>query len=513
MSKRTITGTIEDMKAGRITPIILMRECLDAIALKDGNEASVGVHAFLETFKDAHDQSVQADREIEEARAKGPAALDELFARKPLLGIPVAVKDNILIEGRKASAASKILEEYVASYDATAIKKLKAAGALFIGRVNMDEFAMGGSTENSAYGVTRNPYDLSRVSGGSSGGSAAAVAMMGALAALGSDTGGSIRQPSSYCGVVGLKPTYGSVSRHGLMAMASSLDIIGPITQSVADAELILNVIQGEDGYDSTSFSQTSSTGAQVATSVANSSANADAGKPLTIGIVKELMNIGGIDPLVLQNFNESIEKLKATGCTIKEISLPNIKYSLAAYYVSMPAEVSSNMARFDGVKYGSKIEGDSLLEDYMKTRGQLLGREVRRRIILGTYVLSSGYYDAYYNKANLVREKIGQDFKEAFKEVDLVLTPTAPSPAFKIGKNSNDPIQMYLEDVFTVTANLIGIPAISVPSGMVDVQEQSAAGETVTVKLPLGLQFSADHNNEKMLFRAGKLLEQIQQQ
>ncbi len=483
----TIPKALAMMESGELTS-----EALVAAYLEKIKERNADVNAYLEVFADAIEQGRAAD----EKRKGGD--------KSPLLGIPFAIKDNITIEGRRAGAASKILENYVAPYDATAIKKLKAAGAVFLGRVNMDEFAMGGSTENSAYGVTKNPHDLSRVSGGTSGGSTAAVAMEGALVSLGSDTGGSIRQPSSFCGVVGLKPTYGRVSRHGLMAMGSSLDVISPTGRSVEDVEIVFDVIKNSDEkgdrYDSTSVGMAE----RIATANLH---QRPADSKLRIGIVPELMNVGGIDPAVLENLKQSIEKLSAAGCEVKEISLPYIKYSLPVYYIIMPAEVSSNMARFDGVKYGAKIEkeGSDLLGDYLNTRGELLGKEVRRRIMLGTYVLSSGYYDAYYNKANIVRDLIRADFKEAFEDVDVILTPTAPTPAFKIGIHSNDPVQMYLEDVFTVTANLVGVPAISIPSGSAVVKD-----ETGEHTLPLGIQFMAPHCREDLLFEVGKKFEEV---
>lgn len=346
---------------------------------------------------------------------------------------------------------------------------------------------MGGSTENSAYGPTRNPHDATRVAGGSSGGSIASIAMDSAIASLGSDTGGSIRQPAAYCGVVGLKPTYGSVSRHGLMAMGSSLDVIGPVTRSVEDAEIVFNIMKGKDRYDGTSHDNPAT-------------GNAAGSGKMVVGIVPALLNMGGIDAAVLANFNETIENLKAAGAEIKEIELPNISYSLATYYIVMPAEVSSNMGRFDGIKYGANETGDTLLADYMNTRGHLLGKEVRRRIMLGTYVLSAGYYDAFYNKANIVRELLKADFKKAFESVSVIATPTAPSPAFKIGANTADPIKMYLEDVFTVPANLVGVPAISVPTGMTTAAADAPA-------LPLAIQFMAPQGCEKALFEASKLV------
>ncbi len=430
------------------------------------------MHAYLEVFGDVLEQAKEADKKIKEG-------ID-----LPLLGVPFAIKDNILIKGRIASSASKILENYKATYDATVIKKLKDAGAIFIGRTNMDEFAMGGSTENSAYGVTKNPYEAGRVAGGSSGGSAASVGGKMALVALGSDTGGSIRQPASFCGAVGFKPSYGRVSRFGVMAMGSSLDQIGPFASNVSDAEIVDMVIAGFDNNDSTSVK-----------GVAQKSLKKK------IGIVPKLLEMDGIAKEVKDNFFESVERFKRAGYEIVEVDLPNISYSLPVYYVLMPAEVSSNMARFDGVKFGSKIEGANLLEDYMKTRAELLGKEVKRRILLGTYVLSAGYYDAYYGKANRVRELIKKDFDKAFEVVDAVLTPTAPTPAFKIGEKTNNPIEMYLADIFTVTANLIGCPGISIPSGFTKDEKP----------LPLGIQLVGAYLQDGSLFEIGKDFERAE--
>lgn len=468
----TISKALAQFESGALTSLELVKAYLAEIEKKNGE-----INAYREVYKDALEQAADADLK-RKAGDKGA-----------LLGIPFAIKDNITISGRIAGASSKILENYVAPYDATVIAKLKAAGAIFLGRVNMDEFAMGGSTENSAYGPTRNPHDVSRVSGGSSGGSAAAVAMDGALASLGSDTGGSIRQPASFCGLVGLKPTYGRVSRHGLMAMGSSLDVIGPVTKTVEDSEIVFNIIAGNDKRDATSLNDSE---VSVTTTPL---------KNIRVGIMPSMLSMGGLHPAVIDNFNASVELLKKAGCEIKEIDLPHIKYSLAVYYVIMPAEVSSNMARFDGVKYGLKVDGATGIEDYLETRGALLGREVRRRIMLGTYVLSAGYADQYYNKANQVRNLIKEDFNKAFQEVDVVLTPTAPTPAFKIGEKTEDPIQMYLEDIFTVTANLVGLPAMSVPSGSTQIDGK---------ELPLGIQFSAPHAREDVLFAVGKKFESV---
>ena len=461
----TVSKTRGHLMKGDFTAVQLAQSYLDKIQDTDQD-----IKAYLEIFSDVLSQAEEADRKI----AKKEGGL--------LAGIPLAVKDNILIKGRKCSAASKMLADYAAPYDSTVARKLKDAGAVFLGRTNMDEFAMGGSTENSAFGPTKNPRDLSRVPGGSSGGSAAAVASEQALASLGSDTGGSVRQPASFCGVVGLKPTYGTVSRYGLIAMGSSLDVIGPITKTVADAEIIFNAVKGKDAMDSASI-EVSGAGAAVQ-------------QKLKIGIPAGLMDTDGIDETTLKNFNESAEKFKSMGYEVKNVDLPNAKYSLAVYYIIMPAEVSSNLARFDGVKYGLHISGKDAIDDYFMTRGGGFGREARRRIMLGTYVLSSGYYDAYYNKANQVRNFIKNDYKEAFKNVDFVMTPTAPAPAWKIGEKSNNPLEMYLADIFTTPANITGLPAMSVPSGFKNMGDKN---------LPLGIQLMSDYGREDILFKAGK--------
>lgn len=448
---------------------ITARELAEA-CLKNIESRNTELNVFLEVYSDVLEQADEAQKIIDKGESKD------------LTGIPIAIKDNILIEGRKASASSKILENYTATYDATAISKLKEQGVVFLGRVNMDEFAMGGSTENSAFGVTRNPHDPERVSGGSSGGSAAALAAHMCLGALGSDTGGSVRQPAAFCGVIGFKPTYGAVSRHGLMAMGSSLDIIGPLAKTVTDTEILFNAIKGKDKMDSTSHEN------KVETQNLKSESR-------IIGVPFSLLEMEGVSKEVKENFNESVEKLKQLGCEIKDVSLPNIDKALAVYYIVMPAEVSSNMARFDGIKYGLSAEGENLLEVYKKSRGQGFGKEVRRRIILGTYVLSSGYYDAYYGKAMRAREILRGEFEEAFKEVDAILTPTTPTPAFKIGEKS-DPLEMYLADIFTVTANIVGVPAISIPSGTASIGGKN---------LPLGIQLMSPHTHEETLFKIGK--------
>jgi aspartyl-tRNA(Asn)/glutamyl-tRNA(Gln) amidotransferase subunit A len=465
LSELSITEASKRLEAGEITSLDLVRACKEAIAARDGE-----LHAYLEVFADAEEQAKAAD----ERRAKGE--------KGPLLGIPLAVKDNILIEGKKAGAASKILENYVASYDATITAKLKKAGAIFIGRTNMDEFAHGSSTENSAYGPTKNPHDPSRVPGGSSGGSAAAVAGNMALGALGTDTGGSIREPASFCGLVGLKPTYGAVSRSGLIAMGSSLDQAGPLTRTVADAELIFNTIRGKDPLDSTSVA---------------SDFYPLRERTKKIGVPRHLLK-QGVDADMVEKFESALETLRGKGYEIIDIELPSAGLALAVYYVLMPAEISANLARFDGVRYGLSLKGDNLWEDYAKTRGEGFGPEARRRIVLGTYVLSSGYYDAYFGKATAARAALAREVADALSQVDFIATPAAPSPAPKLGENTADPLAMYLLDIFTVTANLTGNPSMAVPMGSVTRDSK---------ELPVGMQFTAAHGDEDGLFMVGKQL------
>ena len=450
---------------------------LTAYYLKNIEEKNKDINAYLEVFADALSEAEKLDKKD--------------IGNQPLWGIPMAIKDNILIRGKTCSAGSKMLQNYKASYDATVIKRLKMAGAVFLGRTNMDEFAMGASTENSAYGATKNPIDLTRVSGGSSGGSAAAVAMDGCLGSLGSDTGGSIRQPASFCGVVGLNPTYGTVSRSGLIAMASSFDQIGPMAKTVEDAEIIFNVIKGKDVMDSTSV-DFDDNGNQ-------------SGKKLKIGLLKYDKN--GVDEEINESMEKSAKIFQDLGYEISEIELPNIKYSVPCYYILVPAEVSSNLARFDGVKYGLFKEGKNLTEDYMKTREAGFGPETRRRIMLGTYVLSAGYYDAYYAKAQKVRELIKKDFERAFDlkngGVDVIISPVSPSVAFKIGEKANDPLKMYLEDIFTASAKMAGLPAMSIPARLADASAKRAGLNPIG--LPIGLQIIAPRFGENLLFEIGK--------
>ncbi|OGM96904.1 MAG: aspartyl/glutamyl-tRNA amidotransferase subunit A [Candidatus Yanofskybacteria bacterium RIFCSPHIGHO2_02_FULL_38_22b] len=412
-----------------------------------------------------------------------------------LAGVPAAIKDNMLIDGTVATAGSKILENYTSAYDATVIDKLKKAGVQFLGKTNMDEFAMGSSVENSAFGPTKNPHDLERVPGGSSGGSAAAVAADLCVFALGSDTGGSIRQPASFCGVVGLKPTYGRVSRHGLIAMSSSLDQIGPITKNVYDTALVLNTICGQDKFDSTTVSR----------EVPDFTKNLDKSiKGLRVGVPKEYFTAPtgrqdeGLSSEVRISVQNYISELEKLGCEISEISLPHSEYALAVYYIIMPSEVSSNLARFDGIRYGhSSQKSKTLLEVYENSRSEGFGAEPKRRIMLGTFALSSGYYDAYYLKAQKVRSLIKKDFDNAFGKVDIIVGPTAPTTAFKIGEKSGDPLSMYLSDIYTVPVNLAGLPAISIPCG-----KGSESG------LLVGFQIIANSFDEETLLRVAYQLE-----
>jgi aspartyl-tRNA(Asn)/glutamyl-tRNA(Gln) amidotransferase subunit A len=405
-----------------------------------------------------------------------------------LAGIPVLIKDNICVEGQETTCSSKILKGFRPSYNATVIEKLKAEGALIIGKANMDEFAFGSSCETSCYGPTRNPWDLDRIPGGSSGGSAAAVAADETILALGSDTGGSIRQPASLCGVVGMKPTYGRVSRYGLIAFASSLDQIGPLTKDVRDAAMLLGVIAGYDPMDSTS--------ADLGVPDYTKSLVSDV-KGLKIGIPKEYFT-GGMDEEVEKSLWDAVKLLKSLGAECEEISLPHTEYAVSCYYIIAPSEASSNLARFDGVQYGLRSgDSGSILDMYTNTRTEGFGEEAKRRIILGTYSLSSGYYDAYYLRAMKVRTKIKEDFDEAFKKYDCIITPTSPTPAFKIGERLQDPLSMYLSDIFTIPANLAGIPGISIPCGF------------TKNKLPIGLQILARPFDEELLFRVAYTYEQ----
>ncbi|QQR60821.1 Asp-tRNA(Asn)/Glu-tRNA(Gln) amidotransferase subunit GatA [Candidatus Uhrbacteria bacterium] len=435
----------------------------------------LGVHAYLDVFEGtAMDQAHASD----ERRAAGKSA-------GVLDGIPLAIKDNILIQDQRATAGSQILANYRAAYDATVITKLREAGSVFLGKTNMDEFAMGSSTERSAFGPTKNPRDLARVPGGSSGGSAAAVAADMAIASLGSDTGGSIRQPASFCGIVGFKPSYGSVSRSGLMAMASSLDQIGPMTKTVEDAAVLFETIRGTDKLDQTTvdFGQISYETRQDM-------------KGIRVGIPRQAWG-EGMTAGVRRQTEEALETMKKAGAELIEIDLPYADEALAVYYVLMPCEVSANLSRFDGMRYGQRETRPTLIETYLKSRSENLGEEVRRRIMLGTYALSKGYYDAYYRQARKVQTLIRRAYASAFEQVDVIVTPTAPSTAFKLGEKMSDPLAMYLEDVYTVGANVAGLPAISVPCGTDE-------------GLPVGLQFIGKMGADGGLLSTARVFEHI---
>ena len=465
----TISSLRTKLLAGETTPAAILNDLAAGIAARD---AATG--AYL-------------SHNLEAALAEA-ASVDLSL---PLGGIPIAIKDNMNVLGQPCTCGSKFLENFISPYDATVIRKLREAGAIPFGRMNMDEFAMGSSTENSALGNTRNPRDHSRIPGGSSGGSAAAVADLTAIAALGSDTGGSIRQPASHCGVVGLKPSYGRVSRYGLVAFASSLDQIGPLTNSVEDAALILQAIAGCDERDSTCLDAPVP---DYLTEINKGVAG------LKLGIPKEYFG-DGIDPGVRKQVEAAIQSLAAKGAEIIDISLPHTPHAVATYYVIAPAEASSNLSRFDGIRYGHRAANPKdILDLYRKSREEGFGPEVKRRIILGTYVLSSGYYDAYYGRAQKVRTLIRRDFENAFKQVDAILSPVAPTPARKIGSVSGDPLQEYLSDIFTLAANLAGIPGISVPCGTTDFDGSKG--------LPVGLQILGPHLGEAIILRVAKAAE-----
>lgn len=466
LNKLTIKNASEKLQNGEIKSAEVVDDCLEQIDKHDKD-----INAYLTVLSDdAKKAAVESDK-----RNDKKSSID---------GLPIAVKDVICTKGIKTTAASKILEDFVPPYDATVISKVKNAGAIIIGKTNLDEFAMGSSTENSAFKTTKNPWDTERVPGGSSGGSAAAVAADMCLAALGSDTGGSIRQPASLCGVVGFKPTYGTVSRYGLMAMASSLDQIGTFTKTVEDAEILFNIISGYDPMDSTSIRQKEKGKIQK-----------DDKAKFKIGIVKEYMG-EGMDSGVKKVIFDSIEKIKSLGHEIVEVSMPNAEYALPVYYNIMAVEVASNLARYDGIKYGySTSQAKNLLEVYEKSRAEGFGDESKRRIMLGTYASSAGYIDQYYSKAQKVRSLIKKDFNEAFEKVDLILTPVSPTTAFKIGEKTDDPLQMYLSDIYTISINLAGVPAMSVPAGLSN-------------NLPVGLQIIGPALSENNIFALGKEFE-----
>jgi aspartyl-tRNA(Asn)/glutamyl-tRNA(Gln) amidotransferase subunit A len=440
-----------------------------------------------ETEKSIHSYiTLCRDTALEEA--KRADALFKTETNPPsLLGIPIAVKDNFLTGGIRTTCAAKILQDFIPPYDSTAVKKLRAGGAVITGKTNLDEFAMGSSVENSAFFLTRNPWDTSRVPGGSSGGSAAAVAADQCIAALGTDTGGSIRQPAAFCGIVGLKPTYGRVSRYGIVAFASSMDQVGPMTKDVRDSALMLEAIAGYDPADSTSANR----------SVPQYSASLTGDiKGMRLGIPKEYF-VSGIEKQVEQAVRNAVRQLEKNGAVIEEISLPHTDYAVAVYYIVATAEASSNLARYDGMRYGHRVNGKDLAETYLLSRAEGFGPEVKRRIMLGTYALSAGYYDAYYLKAQRVRTLIKKDFDEAFKTCDAIITPTSPTPAFKLGEKIEDPLQMYLSDIYTISVNLAGLPALSLPCGF------------DSESLPIGMQIVGKHFDESIILGVAYAYEQ----
>lgn len=462
----TVTNLRAKFISGEYTPTEAVEAALAVIKEKDGE-----LHAFLAVYEDALTAAEAATVQYKEKGADTP----------PLLGVPIALKNNILMKGKKATGASKILENYTAVYDATIVERLQAAGAIVVGATNMDEFAMGGSTENSAFGPTKNPVDPTRVPGGSSGGSAAAVAMGAVPVAIGTDTGGSIRQPAAYCGLVGFKPTYGAVSRYGLMAMGSSLDQAGPLTNSVADAELVHEVMAGSDPMDATTITK-------------DTYPDVPLKETYTFGVPRHFLT-EDVDPDVLEAFDAHVASLEAAGHKVVDIDVPLCEQGLAAYYIVMPAEVSSNLARYDGIRYGLSVDGKDLLAVYEQSRAAGFGAEVKRRILLGTYVLSSGYYDAYYGKAELARKKMREELNSVFEKVDIIITPTTPTPAFKLGEKE-DPLAMYRQDIFTVPVNLTGVPALTFPMGVVEREKKM---------LPVGVQYIGPHGGDKRLFAIGR--------
>ena len=473
MHRITITQARELLQSKKLSSTQLTEAVFNRIDLVEDK-----VKAFTHLMRDkALQQAKAADSKI----ARGE--------EQPLLGVPIALKDLICTAGSRTTCASNILNQFISPYNATVVNRLQGAGAVIIGKTNMDEFAMGSSNENSTYHPTKNPWALDRVPGGSSGGSAAAVAAHECIAALGSDTGGSIRQPAGFCGVTGLKPTYGRVSRFGLVAFASSLDQIGPITKSVADAAILMNVIGGKDRQDSTS--------ADVPMPDFTQALDRDI-KGMRLGIPKEYFN-GGMQPEVEKAVQDSIRTLESLGMKTVEVSLPHLDYAVAAYYIIACAEASTNLSRYDGVKYGYRsLNSENLTNMYENTREEGFGEEVKRRIILGTFVLSSGYYDAYYLKAQKVRTLIKQDFENALEECDVIISPVTPYPAFKLGEKLDDPLQMYLADIYTISANLAGIPAMAIPCGFV--------GEA---NLPVGLQLMGKHFDEANLIAVGGKFQQ----
>ena len=468
----TLSDASDKLRRREFSSTELTEAVLQRIAATDDR-----VHAYLTLARDA---AMAQARQADESLKRDQTA-------SPLLGVPIAVKDNFLTRGIRTTCASKILGDFMPPYDATTVAKLRSAGAVIVGKTNLDEFAMGSSAENSAFFPTRNPWNFERIPGGSSGGSAAAVAADQCIGALGTDTGGSIRQPAACCGVVGLKPTYGRVSRYGIIAFASSMDQVGPMTKDVRDSALLLQGIAGHDPADSTS----------VRLAVPNFAETLNGSvKGLRLGVPKEYF-VSGMQPEVEQAVRNAIDTLANNGATIAEISLPHTEYAVAVYYIVATAEASSNLARYDGMRFGHRADAKDLTETYRVSRDEGFGAEVKRRIMLGTYVLSAGYYDAYYLKAQRVRTLIRQDFDEAFKRCDAILTPTAPTTAFKIGEKTQDPLQMYLSDIYTISINLAGLPAISLPCGF--------DGDS----MPIGLQIIGNHFDESTVLRTAHAYEQ----
>lgn len=473
LNELTLKATVNGVKKREFSALEVARATLDEI---DSRDKTIGAYLSV-NHDDVLARATAVDQNIASNKETGAIA-----------GATVSLKDVILYQGYPTTAGSKILKDYKASYDATVSKKLREAGAVMIGKTNMDEFAMGSSTENSGFSLTKNPRDLERVPGGSSGGAAAAVAANMANVSLGSDTGGSIRQPAAFCGIVGLKPTYGAVSRYGLIAMASSLDQIGPMARTVEDVAMVFSVIAGRDSMDATSNAK-----ASYGTELLNP--DFESLKKLRIGIPKEYFT-GGLDEDVEQSIKETTHWFRENGFSVEEVSLPHTKYALSVYYILMPAEASTNLARFEGIRYGTRSDTKDLLDLYLKDRGEGFGPEVKRRITLGTFVLSAGYYEAYYGKAQKVRALIKKDFDDAFKKVDVLLTPTTPTVPFKFGEKSQNPLQMYLSDIFTIPANLAGIPSINIPvRGRED-------------KLPVGFQLTGRAFKEADLLGLGMLYE-----
>jgi aspartyl-tRNA(Asn)/glutamyl-tRNA(Gln) amidotransferase subunit A len=463
-----------DIASGRLSALEVCRAHLDRI-----HAANAPLNAFNTV---AADRALERAADVDRRRAAGETL-------GPLAGVPVAVKDNLSVRGMRTTASSKILDQYIPPYDATVIRRLEAAGAVIVGKTNCDEFAMGSSNENSAYGPVRNPWAADRTPGGSSGGSAAAVAARLVPLALGSDTGGSIRQPAALCGITGLKPTYGRVSRYGLLAFASSLDQIGPLTRTAADAAIALSVLAGADPCDSTTAPE------RVPDFIAALDGNA---RGVRVGVPRAFIS-SGVDAGVLRAFEGALDTLRAAGATVVDVDLPHAPYAIPVYYLVATAEASSNLARYDGVRYGYRAAAaDTLKAMYARTRDEGFGAEVKRRIMLGTYVLSAGYYDAYYLKAQQVRTLLRRDYEEAFERVDVVAMPTSPTPAFRLGEKTSDPLQMYLGDIFTVSANLAGLPAISIPCGFTD------------DRLPVGFQMTGRTFDEATLLRVADAHERL---